>query len=275
MKKFLCAVMATMTMLTAASPCLTAAAAEANKNNAQSISQQVAEMSKDYNGEYEEEMKKTGSDSVSVDNRLIVKTDKKVIATDAVGEVYGLGYAFLQFDSSDDAKNAAAKYEKQGLTVQNDTVYRCDSSTGISNVADNSADLWAYTQTDAESTVEYLAKQSTDTVTVGLIDTGIDTRYNVQPFYDRIVRTNVNFGQPESQKDEADSFGHGTSVASIIAKCTPDNVKIESFRVDCGQGHIYSSSLICAYKYILSMDKNKPDIINMSYSAYEIGRAHV
>ena len=103
MKKFLCAVMATMTMLTAASPCLTAAAAEANKNNAQSISQQVAEMSKDYNGEYEEEMKKTGSDSVTVDNRLIVKTDKKVIATDAVGEVYGLGYAFLQFDSSDDA----------------------------------------------------------------------------------------------------------------------------------------------------------------------------
>lgn|GEM_PF-172018 len=269
MKKFFCAVMATMTMLTASSPCLTAAAAEANKNNAQSISQQVAEMSKDYNGEYEEEMKKTGSDSIAIDNRLIVKTDKKVIATDAVGEVYGLGYAFLQFDSSDDAKNAAAKYEKQGLTVQNDTVYRCDSGTGIGNVANNSADLWAYAQTDAESTVEYLTKQSTDTVTVGLIDTGIDTRYNAQPFYDRIVRTNVNFGQPESQKDEADSFGHGTSVASIVAKCTPDNVKIESFRVDCGQGHIYSSSLICAYKYILSMDKNKPDIINMSYSAYD------
>ena len=80
MKKFFCAVMATMTMLTASSPCLTAAAAEANKNNAQSISQQVAEMSKDYNGEYEEEMKKTGSDSIAIDNRLIVKTDKKVTA---------------------------------------------------------------------------------------------------------------------------------------------------------------------------------------------------
>ena len=64
-----------------------------------------------------------------------------------------------------------------------------------------------------------------------------------------------------------DDQGHGTSCAGIIAQATTDNVKIQGFKAGSADGHVYTSSLICTYEYILNMNE-KPDVINMSFGGY-------
>lgn len=62
-----------------------------------------------------------------------------------------------------------------------------------------------------------------------------------------------------------DDYGHGTSVAGIIALSTPDNVKIEPYKIGGSDGKVYSSNLICCLEYILNM-ADPPDVLNMSFS---------
>lgn len=68
--------------------------------------------------------------------------------------------------------------------------------------------------------------------------------------------------------DEMDEFGHGTQVASTVAMCTPDNVKIEGFKVSNNQ-IITDSSVLLALSHIKEMNR-KPDVINMSFSGTEM-----
>lgn len=261
MKKYLSAMLSAIMLLTTVSPCFTVIAAEIEQNNVVTVCEKVTAMSEEYNKEYEEKLDSAQAAGLSVDNRLIVETKSKINTYDAVDEVYGLGYAFIQFDNEEDAEKAAAQYEKQGLTVQNDNLYTVSASSS-STESD-----WAYKYSEADTTLKYFKNTDNPQIIVGIIDTGI--YYDHTKMKDRIIRTNKNFSTSYIRDRENDEHGHGTNVAGVIAQSTPDNVKLSGFKVADGEGHIYSSGLICAYEYILAMKENQPDILNMSYGGYE------
>ena len=132
MKKTISIILSILISISALSPCYTAIAAEIEKNNVVAVCEKVTAMSEEYNKEYEEKLDIAQAAGLSVDNRLIVETKSKINTYDAVDEVYGLGYAFIQFDNEEDAEKAAAQYEKQGLTVQNDNLYTVSASSSLS-----------------------------------------------------------------------------------------------------------------------------------------------
>ena len=112
---------------------------------------------------------------------------------------------------------------------------------------------------------KYFKNKKLSDVTVGIIDSGIDYTHSL--LKSRVLRTNINFSTSGNQNDEMDDQGHGTSCAGIIAQATTDNVKIQGFKAGSADGHVYTSSLICTYEYILNMNE-KPDVINMSFGGY-------
>lgn len=262
MKKYLSVILSVIMLFTTMSPCYAVIAAEIEQNNVQSVSDKVCAMSDEYNKEYEEKLESSEAESLTVDNRLIVETKSKINTYDSVDEVYGLGYAFIQFDNEKDAQKAASQYEKQGLTVQNDKIYNLSATSSTSSESD-----WAYQYSEADTTLKYFKNNNNPQIIVGIIDSGI--WYDHSKMKDRVIRTYTNFSTSYIGDRENDEHGHGTNVAGVIAQSTPDNVKLSAFKVADAEGHIYTSNLICAYEYILAMKENQPDIINMSYGGYE------
>ncbi len=266
MKKVISIILTLTMFLSVIYPCESVIAAGIRMNDAVCVSNDIAEMSEKYNDEYEEILENTGIESLTVDNRVIVKTKSKINTYDAVDAVYGLGYAFIQFEDNEDAENALKQYEKQGLSAENDRVYNLNAdinSTSSTYASDTSK--WAYTFTESDSTLKYLKNKNLSDVTVGIIDSGVD--YTHTMLKSRIIRTNVNFSTSGVQNNEIDDEGHGTNCAGIIAQCTPDNVKIAAFKAGSRDGKVYTSALICTYEYILNMN-DKPDVINMSFGGY-------
>lgn len=70
--------------------------------------------------------------------------------------------------------------------------------------------------------------------------------------------------------DEFDTYGHGTRVAGVIAKSTPSNVKIYAYKTLNKNGNATSSEIISTLEYIKKL-KNKPDIINCSFTTGSLG----
>lgn len=246
-------------------PCQSVIAAEIRMNDAVCVSRDIAEMTEEYNDEYEEILENSGAESISVDNRVIVKTKTKINTYDSVDEVYGLGYAFVQFENSESADKAIEQYESQGLVAENDRVYNLNYDIDSTSSYSSNSSKWAYTFTESDATLNYLKNKMLSDVTVGIIDSGVD--YTNSLLKSRIIRTNVNFSTSGIQNNEIDDEGHGTNCAGIIAQCTPDNVKIAAFKASSRDGKVYTSALICTYEYILNMS-NKPDVINMSFGGY-------
>lgn len=220
-------------------------------------------MISEHSGKYEDELDTAGADSTKVADRIIVKTKNEINTYDAVDVVYGLGYAFIQFDNYASAEKALTEYNNQGLIAQNDVVYSLNDTP--STLATDTSEKWAYSFTEADTTVSYFKYKKPSEIVVGLIDSGIEYTHSL--LKSRVIRSNVNFSTSGNQNDELDDEGHGTSCAGIIVQSTPSNVKVEGFKAGSGDGHIYTSSLVCTYEYILAMN-DKPDVINMSYGGY-------
>ena len=55
-------------------PCQSVIAAEIKQNNALTVSENIIKMTDEYNTEYEEKLDNSDSESITVDNRLIVET---------------------------------------------------------------------------------------------------------------------------------------------------------------------------------------------------------
>ncbi|HBA93699.1 MAG TPA: hypothetical protein DCZ02_03700 [Ruminococcaceae bacterium] len=70
--------------------------------------------------------------------------------------------------------------------------------------------------------------------------------------------------------DEFDTYGHGTRVAGVIAKSTPSNVKIYAYKTLNKNSNATSSEIISTLEYIRQL-KNKPDIINCSFTTGSLG----
>ena len=70
--------------------------------------------------------------------------------------------------------------------------------------------------------------------------------------------------------DEMDKAGHGTKVAGAIAKSTPSNVKLFGYKIFDKNLKGTSSGVVAALSYIKQL-KNKPDIINCSFTTGGLG----
>ena len=153
-------------------------------------------------------------------------------------------------------------YQKQGYTVQYDSILSLDEMNSDASSSQTN-DNWAYDILEIPETLAYFASSGKDyaDITVGILDTGLD--YTHELFAGRITRTDLNFGSNDSQNDCMDMDGHGTSVAGIVALSTPDNVKIEPYKLVGDDRKVYTSTLLCCLSYILSMP-NPPDVLNMS-----------
>ncbi len=73
------------------------------------------------------------------------------------------------------------------------------------------------------------AKDWTNTVTVAVLDTGIDVDHSW--FSGRIDKRSINMAVDKEASDYDDVTGHGTHVSGIITKGTTDNVKIMTVRI--------------------------------------------
>lgn len=103
LKNRLCLILSALILLSTVSPCYSVIAAETEKRNVSSVIENINEMTEEYDEEYEEKLTGVDEGSVTIDNRLIVETKSRVNTYDAVDVVYGMGYAFIQFENEEDA----------------------------------------------------------------------------------------------------------------------------------------------------------------------------
>jgi len=262
MRKIL-SIILTLTMFTSVIyPCQSVIAEEVGKKNAIAVGNEIAEMCAEYDDSYNNIADSDVPENKIIGTRLIVKTNDNIDEYGAVDSVYGLGYAFLQYADEKSASAAMEKYSEQGYMVEYDAV--------ITSQADESSDTdteinpnWAYEETDSTTVLDYYKYKIKPDINVAVVDSGID--YTNDLFKNRVVRTNTNFSSDIIKNNEFDNDGHGTMVAGVIAKSSPDNVKIHAYKVSDGNGHGTSAMFISAISYISKLSK-KPDIINLSIS---------
>lgn len=204
------------------------------------------------------------ADDKIIDKRLIVKADDAIDEYGAVDSVYGFSYAFLQYADAESAERAKTQYKKLGYTVDYDSVVTASSTESTYN---NWCDEWAYEETDVVSALDYYKLKVKSTINIAVVDSGIN--YNHELFKNRVVRTEVDFSSDNSS-DEFDTYGHGTRVAGVIAKSTPSNVKIYAYKTLNKNSNATSSEIISTLEYIRQL-KNKPDIINCSFTTGSLG----
>lgn len=266
MKRLISIFMASITVVSVVSASFTAIAQEIEENNAILVSEKVSAMCEKYDTENEadELTEETETTQRTVEERLIVKTNSRINTYKSVESVYGLGYAFIQFENDEDANAAFETYQKQGYTVQYDSILSLDEMNSDASSSQTN-DNWAYDILEIPETLAYFASSGKDyaDITVGILDTGLDHTHEL--FAGRITRTDLNFSTNSNENDCMDDYGHGTSVAGIVAISTPDNVKIEPYKIGGSDGKVYSSNLICCLEYILNM-ADPPDVLNMSFS---------
>lgn len=132
---------------------------------------------------------------------------------------------------------------------------------------------WGYSATNMDDFVTKTQKFNKEEVVVAVIDSGIDASH--EWVKNRVIGgAYCNNDKCETGKYN-DESGHGTSVAGIIAKATPDNVKIlpikrEVVRVtDTGEKVYSSKSAIQSLWYIRDLVKSKHmniKVVNFSMS---------
>lgn len=102
----------------------------------------------------------------------------------------------------------------------------------------------------------------TGSALAAVIDTGCETSH--EAFAGRISEESYNFADGTKEiYDNYESGGHGTSVASILADATPDNVKLLILQI--GNANGYASSLGFANAMLYALQKGA-DVISMSIS---------
>lgn len=124
-----------------------------------------------------------------------------------------------------------------------------------------------FTQALSEKLSE-LATRELRPVTVAVLDSGIDaTHPDLTRFIDKAYGANMAEGkctiQEETVPGNHDAFGHGTAVASIIAKVAP-NARITDYRVLGGDNTGAGEALITSLKHAIEADYK---VINMSLAA--------
>lgn len=261
MKKRLSVLLSIIIVLSICAPLTSVMAEEARKQSVLKTGKEIAALCSEYDNYNELD----STDEQTINTRLIVKSDDKIEEYDAIDSVYGFGYAFLQYADDESAEFAKTQYENAGYTADYDSVITT-SSTSIGS-SGNWSDEWAYEETDAVSALDYYKLRAKLNINIAVVDSGIN--YNHELFKNRIERTKVDFST-DASGDERDTSGHGTKVAGPIAKSTPSNVKLFAYKIFNKNSKGTSSEAVAALSYIKQL-KNKPDIINCSFSTGSLG----
>lgn len=261
MKKTISIILSIIISILTLSPCFTVIAEEVGKKNVLAIGNDISQMC----AEYDDYDSLAQDDDKTIFTRLIVNANDIINEYGAVDSVYGFGYAFLQYADEISAEEAKAQYENLGYTVDYDSVITpCSTNSSFSLPQyENWGDEWAYEETDALATVDYYKLKVKSNIEIAVVDSGIN--YNHELFKNRVNRTNVDFSA-EATSDEMDKYGHGTKVAGAIAKSTPSNVKISSYKFYDAKGNGTNSMALAAFEYIKQLS-DKPDIINCSFNS--------
>lgn len=257
MKKRLSILLSIIIVLSICAPITSVMAEEARKQSALKTGKEIAALCNEYDNY------SNSNDGDKIDNRLMVKTDTAIDEYGAVDSVYGFGYAFLQYADEESAQKAKEKYEESGYTADYDCVVTSSSTYDKYNTNEE----WAYEDTDAVSALDYYKLKAKSNINIAVVDSGIN--YNHELFKNRIERTKVDFST-DASGDERDTSGHGTKVAGAIAKSTPSNVKLFAYKIFNKNLKGTSSEAVAALSYIKQL-KNKPDIINCSFSTGSLG----
>lgn len=257
MKKKICIFLTFLMIILVMAPCTSILAEEARKQSVLKTGKEITALCNEY------DKYSNSNDGDKIDNRLMVKTNDRIDEYGAVDSVYGFGYAFLQYADEESAQKAKENYEESGYTADYDCVVTSSSTYDKYNTNDE----WAYEETDAVSALDYYKLKPKSNINIAVIDSGIN--YNHELFKNRIERTKVDFST-DASGDEMDTSGHGTKVAGAIAKSTPSNVKLFAYKTFDKNSKGTSSEAVAALSYIKQL-KNKPDIINCSFSTGSLG----
>lgn len=259
MKKRLSFLLSIIIVLSICAPITSVMAEEARKQSVLKTGKEIAALCSEYDNYNELD----STDEQTINTRLIVKTNDNIDEYGAVDSVYGFGYAFLQYADEKSAQKAKENYEESGYTADYDCVVTSSSTYDKYNMNDE----WAYEETDAVSALDYYKLKAKSNINIAVVDSGIN--YNHELFKNRIERTKVDFST-DASGDEMDKSGHGTKVAGAIAKSTPSNVKLFSYKIFDKNSKGTSSEAVAALSYIKQL-KNKPDIINCSFTTGGLG----
>lgn len=259
MKKRLSVLLSIIIVLSICAPLTSVMAEEARKQSALKTGKEIAALCNEYDNYNELD----STDEQTINTRLIVKTNDNIDEYGAVDSVYGFGYAFLQYADEKSAQKAKENYEESGYTADYDCVVTSSSTYDKYNMNDE----WAYEETDAFSALDYYKLKAKSNINIAVVDSGIN--YNHELFKNRIERTKVDFST-DASGDEMDKSGHGTKVTGAIAKSTPSNVKLFSYKIFDKNSKGTSSEAVAALSYIKQL-KNKPDIINCSFTTGGLG----
>lgn len=257
MKKRLSVLLSIIIVLSICAPLTSVMAEEARKQSALKTGKEIAALCNEYDNY------SNSNDGDKIDNRLIVKTNDNIDEYGAVDSVYGFGYAFLQYADEKSAQKAKENYEKSGYTADYDCVVTSSSTYDKYNMNEE----WAYEETDAVSALDYYKLKAKSNINIAVVDSGIN--YNHELLKYRVVRTKMDFST-DNTGDEMDKAGHGTKVAGAIAKSTPSNVKLFAYKIFDKNLKGTSSGVVAALSYINQL-KNKPDIINCSFTTGGLG----
>ena len=262
MKKQICIFLTFLTIILAMAPCTSVLAEEARKQSVLKTSKQIAALCNEYDNY------SNSNDGDKIDNRLMIKTNDRIDKYGAIDYVKGIGYYFLQYETKEKADYAKEKYKAQKYTVDNDSIIKLCDAKSVSSSQDSTHSVeWAYEETDAIATIDYYKSRIKPTINIAVIDSGVN--YNHELLKYRVVRTKMDFST-DNTGDEMDKAGHGTKVAGAIAKSTPSNVKLFAYKIFDKNLKGTSSEAVAALSYIKQL-KNKPDIINCSFSTGGLG----
>lgn len=262
MKKRLSVLLSIIIVLSICAPLTSVMAEEARKQSVLKTGKEIAALCNEYDNY------SNSNDGDKIDNRLMVKTNDNIDKFGAIDYVKGIGYYFLQYETKEKADFAKKKYKALNYTVNNDSVVKlCDTKLTTPPQYSKWPEQWAYEETDAVSAVDYYTARIKPTINIAVIDSGVN--YNHELLKYRVVRTKVDFST-ENRGDEMDKAGHGTKVAGAIAKSTPSNVKLFAYKIFDKNLKGTSSGVVAALSYIKQL-KNKPDIINCSFTTGGLG----
>lgn len=270
MKRFISIILSTAMLLLILSPLYVAVHTQLERKSVFNFCSNVSQLNEKYDANTDYMLKtETGDHNIALTaNRLVVKTEEKIEDKNAIDSVFGLDWAILQYENKGDMLKAYESLSLRGYTVEKDRMFYLDDAQTDSlfpSASRVSAD-YSYVNSGAQY-IKSLFDGSNDEIVVGIMDSGID--YNHTEFTGRYIDNSINFSNTGAKDDPMDDLKHGTACASIVVRSTPDNVKVKPYKIFNSKGTASLSTIVAAVEYVLA-EKDKPDIMNMSFNGYEL-----